>query len=56
MPNWFIALPVSPLGWFERLVPPPPAGFRAFHPDDLHLTIAFLGAVDDATASRGWHA
>src|SRR5690606_39040695 len=34
----------------------PPRGVRRFHPDDLHLTIAFLGAVDEARARAGWAA
>ncbi len=52
-PNWFVALPVPPLDWFDRLVPPPPEGCRRFHRDDLHLTIAFLGAVGEDAARAG---
>ena len=47
-PNWFIALPVPSGAWFEALTPPP--GVRLFGPHDLHVTVAFLGAVDDASA------
>ena len=48
-PNWFVALPVSPGDWFARVSNPPP-GVRLFHPDDLHLTVAFLGGVEEAAA------
>lgn len=33
-----------------------PAGLRRFCPEDLHITLAFLGAVDEATAWAAWHA
>lgn len=45
MANWFIGLPVTAAGWFER-VGEPPLGVRLFHPEDLHLTVAFFGAVE----------
>lgn len=49
-PNWFIALPLDaddlPAGELDAL----PAGTRRFHPADLHVTVAFLGPVDCATA------
>ena len=51
--NWFVALPVPAADWFARLAPPP-LGVRLFHPDDLHLTVAFLGAVDEAAARRAF--
>ena len=54
-PNWFIALPVSPMGWFETL-PAPPEATRLFAPADLHLTIAFLGDVDETKARASWAA
>jgi 2'-5' RNA ligase len=41
--NWFVALPVPAGPWLEALYPPP--GVRLFAPEDLHLTVAFLGAV-----------
>lgn len=55
-PNWFVALPVDPAGWYPARVADPPPGFRRFHPDDLHLTVAFLGGVDEATARAAWAA
>lgn len=54
--NWFIALPFPagalPVGELDAL----PPGTRRFHPDDLHVTVAFLGAVDRATALAAWAA
>jgi 2'-5' RNA ligase len=41
--NWFVALPVPAGPWLEALRPPP--GVRLFAPEDLHLTVAFLGAI-----------
>lgn len=53
--NWFIGLPIAAETWFARL-PTPPPGVRLFHPDDLHLTVAFLGAVCEDAARRGFAA
>ena len=55
MANWFIGLPVAPGVWFERVGDPPP-GTTRFHPGDLHLTIAFLGAVSGDAAHAAWDA
>lgn len=54
--NWFIALPVS-----AGQLPPDatrelPSGTRTLHPDDLHVTVAFLGAVGETRALRAWSA
>jgi 2'-5' RNA ligase len=46
--NWFIALPVAAGAWFERLQAPP--GVRLFGRNDLHITVAFLGAVSEQLA------
>jgi 2'-5' RNA ligase len=46
--NWFIALPVPAGAWFTSLAAPP--GVRLFGPQDLHLTVAFLGPVAEARA------
>ena len=46
--NWFIALPVAAGEWFHALTAPP--GVRLFGAEDLHLTVAFLGPVDEAHA------
>lgn len=46
--NWFIALPVLAGPWFDALQPP--QGVRLFGAEDLHLTVAFLGAVTEPQA------
>lgn len=50
--NWFIGLPVPPGPWFEALQPPD--GVRLFGASDLHLTVAFLGAVTEAQAQAAF--
>jgi 2'-5' RNA ligase len=52
--NWFLALKVPADDWFAERVPAPPAGLRRFAPQDLHLTLAFLGACGEARARRAW--
>lgn len=49
-PNWFFAFPIP--GAFAAQLPPPPTGFRSFHPEDLHLTLSFLGGCGQAAAER----
>lgn len=49
-PNWFLAFPVP--GAFVLELPQPPPGFRRFHPDDVHLTLAFLGGCGEEAAQR----
>lgn len=56
MANWFVALPVRPAELPAGLIESLPAGLRRFHPDDLHLTVAFLGAVSGARARAAWDA
>lgn len=53
-PNWFVAYPVAPTGWFATLIQTAPDNMRRFPADDLHLTLAFFGGVDEADARRGW--
>lgn len=55
-PNWFIGIPVDHGDWYPRLLTQPPANFRAFHPDDLHMTVAFLGPVGREKALAAWRA
>ena len=46
-PNWFVAAPVAGEwlpGWLADL----PESCRSFQPVDLHMTVAFLGAMDPA--------
>lgn len=54
MPNWFIGVSVRAEPWFDRLVPPPPEKIRLFHPQDLHITVAFLGDVSEQRAQNAW--
>jgi 2'-5' RNA ligase len=53
-PNWFLAFPLD--GSFVAELPPPPPGFQLFHPEDVHLTLAFFGGCGEAAAHRGLHA
>jgi RNA 2',3'-cyclic 3'-phosphodiesterase len=55
MSNWFLALPIPAESWFAQ-VPPPPSDLRAFHPLDLHATIAFLGRVGEERARAAFAA
>lgn len=52
--NWFIALPVDASSWYQEHVGVPPVGVRRFHQDDLHLTVAFLGACGEEAARRAF--
>jgi RNA 2',3'-cyclic 3'-phosphodiesterase len=47
-PNWFFAFPID--GAFVLDLPPLPPNFRRFHPEDVHLTLAFLGGVAEVAA------
>jgi 2'-5' RNA ligase len=49
-PNWFFAFPVS--GNFISELPAPPASFRLFHPEDVHVTLSFLGGCGEDAAQR----
>ncbi len=55
-PNWFVACPVAAGDWFSACVAEPPPGVRVFHPDDLHLTLAFLGPVERGQAEAAFAA
>jgi len=48
-PNWFIGWPCATPALAPRLAGAPP-GVRRLGASDYHLTLAFLGAVDEATA------
>jgi RNA 2',3'-cyclic 3'-phosphodiesterase len=49
-PNWFFGFPID--GSFVLDLPEVPSGFRRFHPDDVHLTLAFLGGCGEDSARR----
>jgi 2'-5' RNA ligase len=49
-PNWFFAFPLD--GRFVLELPEPPPALRRFHPEDVHMTLAFLGGCGEATAVR----
>jgi 2'-5' RNA ligase len=51
--NWFVGVVLPP--WTRSLGPLPP-GVRALHPDDLHLTVAFLGSCTEVAARAAWDA
>ncbi len=55
-PNWFVAYPIEGRGWFDALIARTPEGLRTFAVEDLHLTVAFMSGVDEASARRGWAA
>lgn len=52
--NWFFAFPLD--GSFVRDLPEPPPSFRRFHPDDVHLTLTFLGGCGEDAALRALQA
>lgn len=51
--NFFLAWPVPADPRFTA-IPAPPPGLRCLHPDDLHVTLVFLGPVGLAAAERAW--
>ena len=56
VPNWFIALVLPDQSGWEHCAGDLPVGMRRFHPDDLHLTVAFLGACGEERAHQAWEA
>jgi RNA 2',3'-cyclic 3'-phosphodiesterase len=48
--NWFFAFPLD--GAFVESLPEPPPAIRRYHPDDVHLTLAFLGGCGEEAALR----
>jgi 2'-5' RNA ligase len=53
--SWFVGLVVTAPSLRAALIGAPPH-VRIQHADDLHATLAFLGAVDEASARAGWGA
>lgn len=54
--NWFVGLPMSLEERVRSALEGPPRGVRLFHPDDVHLTVAFLGSVDEPRARAAFAA
>jgi RNA 2',3'-cyclic 3'-phosphodiesterase len=52
--NWFVGLPIAAGPWFHDLTADAPPDVRVFHPDDLHLTVAFLGRCGETRARAAW--
>ncbi len=48
MPNWFAALPVPAHAWLPRVLRELPSSCRGFDPDDVHMTVAFFGAMRES--------
>ncbi|MEM8486288.1 MAG: hypothetical protein AAF564_12120 [Bacteroidota bacterium] len=53
-PNWFIGFPVDSAGWYQKVITNVPYGIKRFNPVDLHITFAFLGAVEASVAQKAW--
>lgn len=51
-PNWFIGLPVEMSGPVSHS--PAPPCVRMFVAEDLHMTVAFLGSVEERQAGSAW--
>ena len=49
-PNWFFAFPLD--GAFLSGLPEPPPSIRRYQPDDVHMTLAFLGGCGEPAALR----
>jgi len=49
-PNFFFAFPLD--GGFLATLPKPPPAIRRYAPDDVHLTLTFLGACGEEAADR----
>lgn len=53
-PNWFLALPLpTEARWLDAAASAPPA-LRRFAAEDLHCTLAFLGACSETPAVAAW--
>lgn len=52
--NWFVGIPVDDSALPASALRDLPARTRTIHPDDLHVTVAFLGAVGANRALAAW--
>jgi 2'-5' RNA ligase len=55
MANWFVGIPIPAGRWFAALVADAPPAVRLLHPDDLHITVAFLGRASEDRAMAAWN-
>ena len=53
-PNWFLAFPVDPNRWYQKIITNVPSGIKCFNQEDLHVTLAFLGPAGEERARRAW--
>ena len=53
-PNWFIGLCPDTTEWLAALLVDKPKRVRGFHPNDLHITLAFLGNCSPINAQQTW--
>lgn len=57
-PNWFVGLAPhheSLERIYQTIYASPPRGLRAYDVYDLHVTVAFLGAIDAEVATNAWN-
>ena len=47
-PNWFVGIPIPANSWLDGILSGLPPNCRGFHPDDLHMTLAFFGNLEAA--------
>ena len=52
--NFFVGIKVEAGPWLAETLRELPAGIRRFHPEDLHLTVAFLGGCSLEQAEAAW--
>lgn len=52
-PNYFVGFPL-PDFWVENALLGLPPGLRTFRGEDIHITVAFLGACSDEQAHAAW--
>lgn len=52
-PNWFIGFAIQSES-LAAIARQAPDGLQPVHPDDLHLTVAFLGSCGETTARQAW--
>jgi len=52
--NYFVALKVPPGPWLDRLKEDAPPDLEFQHPEDLHMTVAYLGKIGEAAANEAF--